>query len=78
MADERIGTGHGRIEDSRVSYTSFERASRTPAETIAIYYDSYRNLVARGVIREPSVPAPRPFPGFVPDPLSRLDLPSYH
>jgi hypothetical protein len=78
MADERIGTGHGRIEDSRVSYTSFERASRTPAETIAIYYDSYRNLVARGVIREPSVPAPRPFPGFVPDPLSRLDLPPYH
>lgn len=78
MADERIGTGHGRIEASRVSYTSFERASKAPAETIAIYYDSYRNLVARGVIRESSVPGPRPFPGFVPDPLSRLDLPPYH
>ena len=29
-----------------------------------------RNLVARGVIREgrPYDPAPRPFPGFAPDP----------
>ncbi len=79
QAEERIGTGHGRIEESRVTYTSFERASRTPAETIAIYYDSYRNLVARGVIREPSVPiAPRPFPGFVPDPQARADLPLPH
>lgn len=70
LSEERIGTGHGRIEESRVTYTSFERASRTPAETIAIHYDSYRNLVARGVIREPAVPVPvpRPFPGFVPDP----------
>jgi len=70
-AEEQIGTGHGRHETSYARYTSFERASSTPAETIAIYYDSYRNLVARGVIRE-SVPVapnrPNPFPGFVPDP----------
>jgi hypothetical protein len=41
-----------------------------PAETVVLYYDSYANLVARGVIREsvPVVPLPRPFPGFVPDP----------
>jgi hypothetical protein len=71
-AQERIGTGHGRIEDSRVNYTSFERASSVPSETIAIYYDSYRNLVARGVIRQPVPPTPRPFPGFVPDPQARF------
>ena len=72
QAEEKIGTGHGRIEDSRVSYTSFERATSAPAEVVAIYYDSHRNLVARGVIREPEVPVtPRPFPGFVPDPHAR-------
>ena len=72
QAEERIGTGHGRIEDSRVTYTSFERATSMPSETIAIYYDSYRNLVARGVIREPAPAAPRPFPGFVPDPQAHF------
>ena len=78
-AEERIGTGHGRIEASQIRYTSFERSSSAPAETIAIYYDSYRNLLARGVIREPAVvPAPRPFPGFVPDPQSSLPAPPYH
>ncbi len=72
QAEEKIGTGHGRIEDSRVTYASFDRATSAPAEVVAIYYDSYRNLVARGVIREPSVPVtPRPFPGFVPDTQSR-------
>lgn len=71
--DDRLGTGHGRIETSHARYVGFERATAYPQETIAIYYDSYRNLVARGVIREPMAPAyprpqPRPFPGFVPDP----------
>ncbi len=49
---------------------AFQRASLVPAETIAIYYDSRANLVARGVIKEavPVAPLPRPFPGFVPDP----------
>lgn len=76
QAEERIGTGHGRIEESRVSYTNFERASSTPAEVVAVYYDSYRNLVARGVIRESAPqPHPRPFPGFVPDPQARAAYP---
>jgi hypothetical protein len=70
--DAKLGTGHGRSETSHARYTQFERASSTPADTITIYYDSYRNLVARGVIRGPRPyepgPAPRPFPGFVPDP----------
>jgi hypothetical protein len=65
-----LGTGHGRREASPAYYAAFERASSAPAELVTLYYDSYANLVARGVIREPApyVPQPRPFPGFVPDP----------
>lgn len=68
--EAKLGTGHGRSESSPVREVEFERASSAPAETITIYYDSYRNLVARGVIREPhpSQFIPSPFPGFVPDP----------
>jgi hypothetical protein len=80
FGEDKLGTGHGRIESSQARYVGFERESSTPQETIAIYYDSYRNLVARGVIREPIAPCaihgparcpnpqPRPFPGFVADP----------
>jgi hypothetical protein len=69
----RLGTGHGRSETSVVTYTEFERATSTPAEIITIYYDSYRNLVAQGVIREPSLARPDTFPQpfpvrFAPDP----------
>lgn len=69
-AEARIGTGHGRQETSHAYYVQFERATSTPAETIALYYDSRANLVARGVIRDtvPVAPYPQPFPGFVPDP----------
>lgn len=65
---EKLGTGHGRSERSQARYTTFERASSTPDEVISIYYDSYENLVAMGVIkRAPAVASP--FPGqFVPDP----------
>lgn len=70
--EAKLGTGHGRNESSQARYVEFERASPYPAEVISIYYDSRRNLVARGVIREraPLAPLPRPFPGFVPDPVS--------
>ncbi len=68
--EARLGTGHGRRETSYVHNVDFERATTSPAETITLYYDSYRNLLARGVVREsvPVAPLPRPFPGFVPDP----------
>ena len=68
--EDRLGTGHGRRETSYVQNVSFERATSSPAETITLYYDSYRNLVARGVVREPvpMAPLPHAFPGFVPDP----------
>jgi hypothetical protein len=70
----RIGTGHGRTETSVVQELAFERATSAPAETVTLYYDSYANLVARGIIREPVpvAPLPQPFPGsalrFAPDP----------
>jgi hypothetical protein len=66
----KIGTGHGRREESYVRWTTFERASAQPAETLVLYYDSRANLLAQGILREnvPVAPRPRPFPGFVPDP----------
>ena len=40
-----------------------------PEEVISIYYDSYANLVALGVIAPYNRREPQPFPGrFVPDP----------
>ncbi|MDH3320867.1 MAG: hypothetical protein OEO84_14420 [Betaproteobacteria bacterium] len=62
-----LGTGHGRVETSYARHVAFERATATPEETVVIRYDSYRNLVALGVIREAPRSDPRPFPGFVPD-----------
>jgi hypothetical protein len=69
--EESLGTGHGARESSYASYTTFERASSSPDEVDSIWYDSYRNLVARGVIPQPRPIAvePQPFPNhFVPDP----------
>ncbi|HEY2395751.1 MAG TPA: hypothetical protein VGH81_07230 [Rudaea sp.] len=69
--EETLGTGHGARESSYASYTTFERAGSSPDEVESIWYDSYRNLVARGVIPQPRPIAvePQPFPNrFVPDP----------
>jgi hypothetical protein len=70
--DSRLGTGHGHRESSPAQYVEFRRASSTPDETIVIYYDSWKNLVAQGVLPERSWLAdrrPNPFPdGFAPDP----------
>ena len=70
--EPKLGTGYGRDESSQARWVAFERASQNPAEVLSIHYDSYRNLVARGVIREPApvAPLPQPFPGFVPAPVS--------
>jgi len=74
QAKQKLGTGYGRTENSNAQYTTFQRASDTPVETIAIYYDSYPNLVAQGVPVGPSPLArttPDPFPDrgrFVPPP----------
>jgi hypothetical protein len=71
--DRRLGTGHGRRLDSGARYTDFVRASSEPDEVVRIYYDSRRNLVARGIIPRPddryAGRQPDPFPSaFVPDP----------
>jgi hypothetical protein len=69
--EESLGTGHGEREYSSATYTSFERESSRPNEVVSVWYDSYRNLVARGVIPTPRPIAkePQPFPNqFVPDP----------
>lgn len=70
LPEKSLGTGHGKAETSIVRYTTFERAASTPDEVITIYYDSYRNLAAQGVIRDSHhIARPSPFPGqFVPDP----------
>ena len=69
--EESLGTGHGARESSYASYTTFERESSRPNELVSVWYDSYRNLVARGIIPTPRPIAvePQPFPNqFVPDP----------
>jgi hypothetical protein len=68
---ESLGTGHGARESSYASYTTFEREGSNPNEVVSVWYDSYRNLVARGVIPTPRPIAvePQAFPNqFVPDP----------
>jgi len=71
----KLGTGHGRNEESRVTMTSFERATSSPAETLTVQYDRRDNLIAMGVLPQPVPPIarrdPDPFPAqvrFAPDP----------
>jgi len=65
--EDRLGTGHGERVASSTQYADFRRASDRPVKVMTIYYDSYANLVAQGVIPGPR--RPQPFPGgFVPDP----------
>jgi hypothetical protein len=69
--EESIGTGHGARESSYATYTTFERETAQPNEIDSVWYDTYHNLVARGVIpaSRPVATEPQPFPNqFVPDP----------
>ncbi len=68
-----LGTGHGRSEHSPAQWTTFERASDDPDETVSIRYETRGALVALGVLPRREFPDrdPEPFPaqlGFVPDP----------
>ena len=71
--EQRLGTGHGAREYSHIDTTTFERSTSRPVEQVSVYYDSYRNLVAQGIIERPIARRdPQPFPsGFVPDPPAR-------
>ncbi len=70
----KLGTGHGRSETSVVTTTAFERATESPAETVALQYDRRENLIAMGVLPRPYYAQrqlPDPFPAairFAPDP----------
>lgn len=73
MPMSKLGTGHGRSEQSYAQVVRFERESPTPNETIAIHYDRRENLVALGILPPPVIArTPNPFPAwtprFVPDP----------
>ena len=71
LAEQALGTGHGERRYDPVSTTEFVRASRHPADVLAIRYDAYEALVERGIVRAPHWRRgrePDPFPmGFVPD-----------
>lgn len=69
-AERKLATGHGERVYSPVQTVNFQRASNTPDEIITVRYDSYANLVARGIIPSPRrQPSPNAFPGgYVPDP----------
>lgn len=75
QAQQRIGTGHGGHEHSRVGRTSFVRASARPGQVSELRYDAPSRLAALGIPVRPGHPhyaghvRPRAFPGgFVPDP----------
>ncbi len=66
---QQIGTGHGQRRYDPVAQTRFERDSARPNQRIALFYDSFEALAARGIIRTRNYGQPDPFPiGFVPDP----------
>jgi hypothetical protein len=70
----KLGTGHGRSEESWATRVAFERSTDSPLEVVAIQYDRRENLVAMNVIPRPEYargPQPEPFPAgmrFAPDP----------
>lgn len=70
---QELGTGHGERRWDPARVTSFERRSPRPDEVVALYYDSARVLIARGIMPPPRrsryTREPDPFPlGFAPDP----------
>ena len=70
-AAQELGTGHGQRRYEPVTATQFERESSRPNQIVALFYDSYAALAARGVIAQPYYQrqSPDPFPvGFVADP----------
>ena len=73
-ASGRLGTGHGRSEESQAMAVAFERSSDAATEIVSLQYDRRENLVAMHVLPRPYVArdmSPDPFPAvprFVADP----------
>jgi|GEM_PF-1170500 len=63
---ERAGTEAGRTVHDPVRRVTFRRASDTPNEILALYYDTEENLVSAGIFPPPYEPPPigflSPFP----------------
>ena len=51
--EQKLGAGHGERELSVVFQTTFLRATVSPQSVQRVEYDTYSNLVARGVIHPP-------------------------
>ncbi|KFL37096.1 hypothetical protein [Arenimonas donghaensis] len=72
LARQQVGTGHGERRRDAATVTTFERASRWPAQQLSLYYDGSQALAARGILPRHwplHEPAPEAFPiGFAPDP----------
>ncbi len=67
--ESKLGTGHGDRVQSQATKIDFEKASDKPYRVTKVYYDSYKNLEEKGVIRKaPLMPNPFPDSGFAPDP----------
>lgn len=69
-----LGTGHGALETSHTRTVTFDSATQRPEQIVRIRYDSYANLVAKGVIREPR-PAPERRPDAFPADAERSYVP---
>jgi hypothetical protein len=68
---ESIGTGHGERVTSQATSTEFKRASDKPYKVISFYYDTYDNLLEKGIIKK-KYQGPQAFPTetkFAPDPM---------
>lgn len=59
QVDHSVGTGFGDKEQFKTREVEFERGNL--AKTIVIYYDSLKNLKARGINVEPQRKKPSPF-----------------
>jgi hypothetical protein len=58
----QVGTGYGGRKEMRTRETTFERATDAPAQVISLRYATKTALVKWGVIQEPDIPSPNPFP----------------
>ncbi len=57
-----VGTGYGQEVEMKIQYVDFSRASETPESVIKLVYATTAQLKSWGVIKEPVIPQPNPFP----------------
>lgn len=72
----KLGTKFGEELQSKVSHTTFTRATKDPSQVLTVEYDSWNNLERRGIpIARSKEETPSPFPadnnGYCKPPVSR-------